>query len=73
VDADVQKRPRTRTSPRGDEFEVVGRAAPIRSGIPHVPAEAREELLEVKEGGMFLCARPDVGRAGGKPSRDRLD
>lgn len=47
-------------SPRGDEFDVVGRAAPVRSGpAPHVPAEAREELLVIKDGDIFCCARPD--------------
>jgi glycogen debranching enzyme len=39
---------------------VVGRAGPVRLGrAPHVPAEAREELLVLKHGELFLCARPD--------------
>ena len=47
-------------SPRGDEFEVVGRAGPVRlERAPYVPAEAREELLVLKDGDLFLCARPD--------------
>jgi glycogen debranching enzyme len=29
------------------------------SGAPYVAAEAREELLVMKEGALFLCARPD--------------
>jgi glycogen debranching enzyme len=53
-------RARRRVSPRGDEFEVVGRAGPVRfERAPHVPAEAREELLVLKDGDLFLCARPD--------------
>lgn len=48
------------TSPRGEEFELVGRAGPLRlQGVPGVLAEAAEELLVIKEGGLFLCARPD--------------
>ena len=49
-----------RRSPRGEEFEVVGRAGPVRAQrAPYVPAEAREELLVLKDGEVFLCARPD--------------
>ena len=47
-------------SPRGDEFQVVGRAPQVRrGGAPSIAAEAREELLVVKNGGIFVCARPD--------------
>src|ERR1035438_10741094 len=28
-------------------------------GAPDVPAEAREELLALKSGAVFVCARPD--------------
>jgi glycogen debranching enzyme len=39
---------------------VVGRVGPVElAGAPYVPAEAREELLVLKEGALFLCARPD--------------
>jgi glycogen debranching enzyme len=47
-------------SPRGEPFEVLGRAGPVqRRGAPPIPAEAREELLVLKDGEMFLCARTD--------------
>ncbi|HEX2707610.1 MAG TPA: glycogen debranching N-terminal domain-containing protein [Solirubrobacterales bacterium] len=49
-----------RVSPRGERFEVLGRAAPIRRGrAPAIRTEAREELLVIKDAGIFLCARPD--------------
>ena len=52
--------PKRRVSPKGERFDVVGRAPAIRMAAgPVTPAEAREELLVVKEGGLFLCARPD--------------
>ena len=39
---------------------VVGRVGPVDlAGAPYVPTEAREELLVLKEGALFLCARPD--------------
>ncbi|MEA2214712.1 MAG: hypothetical protein QOK19_273 [Solirubrobacteraceae bacterium] len=41
-------------SPAGSDEHV--RAA---AGAPPIPAEARAELLVLKCGGMFLCARPD--------------
>ena len=42
------------------EFEVIGRAPPVAlEPAPVVPAEAREDLLVIKSGGLFLCARPD--------------
>ena len=45
-------------SPRGEPFEVLGRAGPVeRRGAPPIPAEAREELLVLKDGELFLCAR----------------
>jgi glycogen debranching enzyme len=47
-------------SPRGEHFEVLGRAGPVeRRGAPAIPAEAREELLVIKDGELFLCARTD--------------
>jgi glycogen debranching enzyme len=47
-------------SPRGESFEVVGRAGPVElRRAPAIRAEAREELLVVKEGELFLCARTD--------------
>src|SRR3954452_16718877 len=49
-----------RRSPRGDEFDVLGRAGPVEvQGAPYVHAEAREDLLAIKNGPIFLCARPD--------------
>ncbi|MGA2321111.1 MAG: glycogen debranching N-terminal domain-containing protein [Solirubrobacteraceae bacterium] len=47
-------------SPRGEHFEVLGRAGPVElRGAPAIPAEAREELLVIKDGELFLCARTD--------------
>jgi|SRR5579884_258044 len=47
-------------SPRGEEFEVAGRAGPVElRGAPPIPAEARAELLVIKHAAVFLCARPD--------------
>jgi glycogen debranching enzyme len=47
-------------SPRGEPFTVVGRAGPVElHGAPQIPAEAREELLAIKEGELFLCTRTD--------------
>jgi glycogen debranching enzyme len=47
-------------SPRGEAFAVIGRAGPVeRRGAPPIPAEAREELLVLKDGELFLCTRPD--------------
>jgi glycogen debranching enzyme len=47
-------------SPRGVRYDVVGRAGPIElRSAPYIPAEAREELLVIKEGPLFLCTRPD--------------
>jgi hypothetical protein len=36
-------------------------APPLREleGAPDVPAEARGELLALKSGAVFVCARPD--------------
>jgi len=46
--------------PRGERLEVVGRAPAVAPAPPpYTPAEAREEMLVVKEGEIFLCARPD--------------
>jgi glycogen debranching enzyme len=47
-------------SPRGEPFQVVGRAGPVElHGAPPIPAEAREELIVLKDGALFLCARTD--------------
>jgi hypothetical protein len=47
-------------SPRGDHFEIVERAGPVElQRAPAIPAEAREELLVIKDGELFLCARTD--------------
>jgi glycogen debranching enzyme len=47
-------------SPRGEPFAVLGRAGPVElHGAPPIPAEAREELLVLKDGEVFLCARTD--------------
>ena len=47
-------------SPRGEQFDVLGRAGPVElRGAPEIPAEAREELLVIKDGELFLCARTD--------------
>jgi glycogen debranching enzyme len=47
-------------SPRREHFEVAGRAGPVElQRAPPIPAEAREELLVIKDGELFLCARPD--------------
>lgn len=47
-------------SPRGEEFEVAGRAGPVELlGAPPIPAEARAELLVIKHGSVFLCTRPE--------------
>ena len=47
-------------SPRGEQFEIVGRAGPVElQRAPPIPAEAREELLVIKDGELFLCARTD--------------
>jgi glycogen debranching enzyme len=49
-----------RLSPTGEEFEVAGQAGPVElMGAPPIPAEARAELLVIKAGEVFLCARPD--------------
>lgn len=51
---------RTMRSPGGEEFDVVGRAGPLRlRGAPGLLAEARQDLLVIKEGALFLCSRPD--------------
>jgi glycogen debranching enzyme len=47
-------------SPGGEEFDVVGRAGPLRlKGAPRVLAETRQDLLVIKEGAIFLCSRPN--------------
>lgn len=48
----------TARSPRGEEFDVVGRAGPLRlKEAPRVLAETRQDLLVIKEGAIFLCSR----------------
>jgi glycogen debranching enzyme len=52
--------PDRHVSPLGEEFEVAGRAGPVElMGAPPIPAEARADLLVIKAGRLFLCARPD--------------
>ncbi|CAN5868359.1 glycogen debranching N-terminal domain-containing protein [soil metagenome] len=49
----------TAKSPGGEEFDVLGRAGPLRlRSAPGVSAEARQDLLVIKEGALFLCSRP---------------
>jgi glycogen debranching enzyme len=56
-------------SPGGEEFEIAGRAGPVElMGAPPIPAEARAELLVLKSGAAFLCARPDGDISGVSPS-----
>jgi glycogen debranching enzyme len=60
-------------SPRGEQFEVLGRAGPVeRRGAPDIPAEAREELLVIKDGDLFLCARTDGDVAAQRVSGEGL-
>ena len=60
-------------SPRGEEFEVAGRAGPVElMGAPPIPAEARAELLVLKSGAAFLCARPEGDISGTAPSGEGL-
>jgi glycogen debranching enzyme len=60
-------------SPGGAHFEVVGRAGPVhRQGAPPIRAEAREELLVIKDGELFLCARPDGDVAAARVSGEGL-
>src|SRR4051795_3478371 len=51
--------PQTRTGPQGDDYEVVGRVGPIELSSPPVRVEARQELLVIKNGEIFLCTRRD--------------
>lgn len=60
-------------SPRGEPFAVVGRARPVEpGGAPPIPAEAREELLVLKDGEVFLCARNDGDVAPARVSGEGL-
>ena len=62
-----------RVSARGEAFEVAGRAGPVELVAgPPIPAEARAELLVIKAGGVFLCARPDGDIRAGDPSGEGL-
>jgi glycogen debranching enzyme len=46
-------------SPDGEAFEVAGRAGPVElMSAPPVPAQAQAELVVIKAGEAFLCARP---------------
>lgn len=52
--------PATAKNPHGVEFDVVGRAGPLKlKSAPGVLAEARQNLLVIKEGAIFLCSRPN--------------
>ncbi len=53
--------PEVRAGPVPARTDRDGHLAPLREleGAPDVPAEAREELLALKSGAMFLCARRD--------------
>ncbi|MDQ4149739.1 MAG: amylo-alpha-1,6-glucosidase [Actinomycetota bacterium] len=52
--------PSTARSPRGEEFDVVGRARPLHlRAAPALLAESREDLLVIKEGALFMCSRPN--------------
>ncbi|MGQ0679018.1 MAG: amylo-alpha-1,6-glucosidase [Actinomycetota bacterium] len=52
--------PAVAKSPDGEEFQVVGRAGPLRlRSAPGVLAETRQDLLVVKEGPLFACSRPN--------------
>ena len=45
------------TDPRGQQFDVVGRAGPIRvKAAPSISAEAGGDLLTIKEGRVFVCS-----------------
>ncbi|MEX0790175.1 MAG: glycogen debranching N-terminal domain-containing protein [Actinomycetota bacterium] len=58
-DSDPKSAPSTTKSPGGEEFDVLGRAGPLRlRSAPGVLAEARQDLLVIKEGALFLCSRP---------------
>ncbi len=60
-------------SPSGEEFEILGRAGPVeRQSAPAIAAEAREELLVIKDGEVFLCARPDGDIAPARASGEGL-
>ncbi len=59
VDPNPEPAPSTTKSPGGEEFDVLGRAGPLRlRSAPGVSAEARQDLLVIKEGALFLCSRP---------------
>jgi glycogen debranching enzyme len=59
VDPNLKSTPSTTKSPGGEEFDVLGRAGPLRlRSAPGVSAEARQDLLVIKEGALFLCSRP---------------
>lgn len=52
--------PMTAKSPQGEEFDVAGRAGPLRlKGAPGLLAEARQDLLVIKQGAIFLACRPN--------------
>ena len=64
-------REQTLISPRGEQFEVLGRAGPVEvRRAPAIPTEAREELLVVKDGELFLCARTDGDVAAARVSSE---
>gem|GEM_PF-6387033 len=44
-------------SPRGEEFDLIGPAAPVRfKKAPGILAEAGGDLLVIKEGALFACS-----------------
>ncbi|MGH2809664.1 MAG: amylo-alpha-1,6-glucosidase, partial [Actinomycetota bacterium] len=46
------------TSPRGEVFDLIGPAGPLKfKSAPGIPTEASEEVLVIKEGAIFLCSR----------------
>jgi len=53
--------PEVRADPASARADGDGRPSPLRAleGAPDVLAEARDELLALKSGGMFVCARRD--------------
>jgi glycogen debranching enzyme len=69
----VDPRRARHVSPRGDQFEVAGRAGPVHlMGAPPIRAEGRAELMVIKAGEVFLCARPDGDVHAGTPTGEGL-
>jgi glycogen debranching enzyme len=54
----------TTTSPRGEQFDVLGAAPPVEAHeAPGLLAESRHDVLVIKEGALFVCSRRngDIG------------